>query len=313
MPALPPSSIASDIRHYLSGLLMGAADIVPGVSGGTVALLLGIYERLLSAISGIGPKSVSAVFRGRWREAATMIDLRFLVALAAGIATGIVSLAHLMQYLLTERTQLTMSLFFGLIAASGVLVIRLVRTHTSFQTGICLALGIAAALLAGWVVTTDALKPHEGLGYYFICGAVAICAMILPGISGAYILLLMGRYEQITFALKEFVGGLLHGRFESQYLLTIGVFVAGCATGLVLFSRVLKWLLAQRPSETMSLLAGFMIGSLVKIWPFQAGGLDQPADPLWPPDASPHTLACLALAVGAALFVFAVDWLARRR
>ncbi len=313
MPKSRDHSLHGDGRTYLCGILMGAADIVPGVSGGTVALLLGIYERLLTAIAGIGPKSVAAFAKGRFREAATLIDLRFLVALAAGIATGIVALAHLLDGLLANHTQLTMSVFFGLIAASGVLVARLVNARPGYQAAVCVVLAVSAALFAGWLVTTNALNPRPGYGYIFVCGAIAICAMILPGISGAYILLLLGMYQQITHTLKEFVSRLLHGEFMGDMALTIVVFIAGCATGLILFSRFLKWLLATAYSETMAVLAGFMIGSLVKVWPFQASGLEAPARPIWPASFDSHTFACLGLAIGAGTLVLVVDWLANRR
>ncbi len=306
-------SFTGDGRTYLSGILMGAADIVPGVSGGTVALLLGIYQRLLNAIAGIGPKFVVAFATGRWREAATIIDLRFLLALAAGIATGIIALAHLLDALLADHTELTMAVFFGLIAASGILVARLVNAQPGYQTTLCYALGVAAAVFAAYIVTTDAVAPRLGYGYIFVCGAIAICAMILPGISGAYILLLLGMYQQITHTLKEFVSRLLHGEFMSDMAITIVVFVAGCATGLILFSRFLKWLLATAPSKTMAVLAGFMMGSLVKVWPFQNSALDEPAQPIAPTALDSHTFACLGLAIGAGALVLVVDWLARRR
>jgi putative membrane protein len=295
---------------------MGAADIVPGVSGGTVALLVGIYERLLTAISGIGPQSLSALLKGRFRDFARLVDLRFLLVLAAGIGTSLVALAHLMHYLLDDHRQPTLAVFFGLIAASGLLVARMARPTGQAKTAICLVLAVGAMILAAWVVMTPTLEPRPGNAYLFACGAIAICAMILPGISGAYILIILGKYEEITGALKDSVSKVLHLQFDASLaslLVTVVVFIAGCLTGLLLFSRLLKWLLQRAYAETMAVLAGFMLGSLVKVWPYQGSiDLKAPADPKWPTSIDGMALLCLGLAVASCAFVLVADRIARR-
>ncbi len=256
---------AADFFHLLRGLLMGAADIVPGVSGGTVALILGIYQRLVTAISRFDREALGLVLRGRWGEAATHVDLRFLAALGSGIAIGVVGLARLMHYLLEEHRSPTFAAFFGLILGSSLLVGAMVRPKSHTGMAASALAGLAAAYFAYWLVGLDRIEPLQGLPYTFICGAIAICAMILPGISGAYILLLLGKYEQITGILK----GLPHGDVSVGDLATLAVFAAGCAIGLALFSRVIRWLLAHYWPVTMAALCGFMIGSLKMVWPWQ--------------------------------------------
>ena len=241
---------------------MGGADIIPGVSGGTVALILGIYNRLVTAISHLDRLFVSHLLRGQIRQAADHADLAFLVTLGTGIAVGVVSLAGLMHYLLLNFHTWTLAVFFGLIIASSWLVAKVVQQWKAVE--------LVAVLLGGWfafwlVGLPIFQQPPDSLLYLFFCGAIAICAMILPGISGAFILLLLGKYAEITGMLK----GLVHGELSMEIILSIVTFGAGCLFGLLGFSKVLKLLLARYESPMMALLCGFMIGSLRKLWPFQ--------------------------------------------
>lgn len=257
-----PNLWRTDAIHAGRGLLMGAADIIPGVSGGTVALILGIYNRLVTAISHVDRTFINLLRQGEWRAAAEYIDLRFLVALGFGIATGIISLGSLMHWLLEHQRQYTLAAFFGLIAASSYLVGRMIH-RWSIDTMTLLVAGAASAI---WVVRQPALThPPDELWYVFFCGVLGICAMILPGISGAFILLILGKYHDITGIIKDTLK--LHITVDN--IATVIVFVAGCAIGLISFSKFLRWLLARHESQTMSVLCGFMIGSLWKIWPFQ--------------------------------------------
>ncbi len=244
---------------------MGSADIVPGVSGGTIALILGIYTQLVAAISHFDAHLLGLLARREWRAAAAHLDLRFLVTLALGILTGIVALASLMLYLLTHQRQYTLAVFLGLILASSLIVARMIQPRTRAQLRGACFLALAAATFAFWLVGLEQFGLRDSLGYYFLCGMVAICAMILPGISGAYILWLLGAYETVT--------GIIHNlaRFDvaSQDLLTLAVFAAGCAIGLISFSKLLRWLLAHAHMATMAVLGGFMVGSLRLMWPFQ--------------------------------------------
>jgi putative membrane protein len=254
-----------DFAQLARGFLMGSADIIPGVSGGTIALILGIYARLVSAISRFDAQFVRLLVQRQWRTAAAHVDLRFLVALGVGILSGIVCLASLVLYLLTEQRSYTLAVFFGLILASSMIVARIVRPRTSGQIVACLALALAAALFAFWLVGLNQFGSYDSLGYYFLCGAVAICAMILPGISGAYILWLLGAYETIA----GIIHNLTHLEVTTGDLLTLAVFAAGCAVGLVTFSKLLRVLLDRAHMATMAVLGGFMVGSLRLMWPFQ--------------------------------------------
>ncbi|HBN77079.1 MAG TPA: DUF368 domain-containing protein [Planctomycetaceae bacterium] len=255
-------TFTADLLQVARGFLMGGADIIPGVSGGTVALILGIYERLVRAISRVDGTLFSFVRHGEWKQAAHYFDLRFLITLGIGIGLGIISLAGLMHVLLLEQRTFTLAAFYGLIAASSWLVACMVD-RWRFLEWICL---IAGGLFAFWLVGLPILHtPPDNSAYLFFCGAVAICAMILPGISGAFILLLLGKYVEITGLIK----GLLHGEISISILITISVFALGCLTGLLTFSKLLKWLLTHYFSVTMAMLCGFMIGSLRKLFPFQ--------------------------------------------
>lgn len=296
------------------GLLMGGADIIPGVSGGTVALVLGIYDRLVTAISHVDVRLGHHLRQREWDAAARHVDLRFLVTLACGIALGILSLASLMHELLAHWRSYTLAGFFGLILASSVLVGRMAGVRGRPQRLTLLAWGALGALVAYWLVSQQAVVPRPGLGYTFGCGAVAICAMILPGISGAYILLLLGKYEQITGILKN----LLHFRASADDVTTVVVFSAGCLLGLVMFSKLLRWLLERWHAPTTATLCGFMLGSLYKVWPFQTDTTPDVAEwsrkiyePYWPPAIDRQVVACVLIAVVAAAAVLVLDALAR--
>lgn len=256
-----------DLTFVVRGMLMGAADVVPGVSGGTVALVVGIYDRLVAALSHFDMQLLGHLRKGQWRDGAAHIDLRFLIALGVGIVSGILLCGGLVNTLLTSDAtrSATLAAFFGMIVASSVVVIRMVHAKTTpevVQAGVLIAGGIAVAyLLTSLPPTVAELTPW----YVFFAGAIAICAMILPGISGAYILLILGVYVPVTDIIKR----LPKGEAGLSDALTVCIFAAGCAIGLLSFSKVLRWLLARHESPTMAVLAGFMIGALHKIWPFQ--------------------------------------------
>ncbi|MEM6799044.1 MAG: DUF368 domain-containing protein [Planctomycetota bacterium] len=310
-----PAPKRNDLLTAGCGFLMGAADIVPGVSGGTVALILGIYERLLGAISNIDAEFFRRLRRGQWSSAAAHADLRFLVVLAAGIGVALVSLAKLMHYLLEHQRSYTYAAFFGLILASGVLVGRMCRPKSSAAAAGCVVLGVIAARAAFVLVSQDRLTAQPGMGYTFFSGAVAICAMILPGVSGSYLLLMLGKYHEITGIIKDLPKLAVSG----DQLATLAVFAVGCLAGLLLFSRVLKLLLAKYHATTMAVLCGFMVGSLYKIWPFQTDTTPEVEkfkekifEPIWPELSSEELLPCLAIAVVAFVAVLSIDAVARR-
>lgn len=241
------------ILLYLKGIGMGGADTVPGVSGGTVAFITGIYQELLDSISSVDTTALNLLKSGRLKDLWQHINGTFLLVLLAGVFTSILSLARLLSYLLLHYPIQLWSFFFGLVIISAVLVMKEIKKWNVLVVIACL-IGIAIAYYISVAAPTE--TPVDSW-FIFIAGAVAICAMILPGISGAFILLLFGKYEYIMNALRNLD------------LEVIVVFALGCITGILTFARVISWLLHRYYNVAVSLLAGFMIGSLNKIWPWK--------------------------------------------
>ena len=243
----------------LKGMCMGAADVVPGVSGGTIAFMTGIYETLVGSINSIDATAVKLLFTGKIRDFWKHINGTFLVFLAAGILISVFSLAKLMQFLLANHPVQTWAFFFGLIVASSIFILKEIKGW-KWQDFIILAAGIATGAV---VCTLSPTETPDSLWFIFICGAIAICAMILPGVSGSFILLILGKYEYIMGT----ISGLTSGQFGHN-LLVLGVFGAGAVVGLLSFSKFLHWLLERWNKQALLALAGFIIGSLVKVWPW---------------------------------------------
>ena len=291
---------------------MGGADIIPGVSGGTVALILGIYQRLVTAVSRFDLTLIGQLRRGRWSQAAAHCDLRFLVALGFGIVLGICSLGNVMKYLLEEQLTPTLAVFFGLILASSIVVARSVERWNTLK----FVLASAGAVFAYWLVTQPFMKGADGYPYLFVCGMVGICAMILPGISGAFILLIMGKYKFVTDVIHD----ITHGNVTFTHVAIVVVFASGCAVGLLVFSKFLRWLLEHYHGQTLAVLCGFMIGSLRRIWPFKqipetGGPLDithSQVENVLPKTLDCQVLSAIALAVVAIVLVLMLDLLVRR-
>ncbi len=239
---------------YLRGIAMGAADLVPGVSGGTIALITGIYARLIAAIASIGPSTLSLLLRGKVMEAWKSIDGPFLLILGAGIATAIIGLAAVLDWLLKHYPLPLWAAFSGLVLASALSLVRDNYRLWSAQEWSLFAIGIGVAVFVG---LTQAVQMPETPWGIFLAGSVAICAMILPGISGSFLLLLMGMYQVVISAVVnlEFV--------------TLALFALGCGVGILLFSRLLQRLLGVAEQPTMATLFGFLLGSLIILWPWQ--------------------------------------------
>jgi putative membrane protein len=238
---------------YLKGMAMGAADVVPGVSGGTIAFISGIYEELLASIKALGPDTIVVLRKQGIAAAWRQVNGNFLLTLVAGIATSILLLVRPITWALKNEPVLLWSFFFGLIAASVWLCGKLVKrwSGTAFF-GLLLGTGGAVAIgIMGAGTGSDSLL------FYFLAGAVAICAMILPGISGSFILLLMGAYGPVMDALKTF------------NIPIIAVFIAGCLAGLMAFSRFLNWMFTRHHDLTVATLTGFLLGSLTIVWPWK--------------------------------------------
>lgn len=251
------SKIGKYLLTAVKGMCMGAADVIPGVSGGTIAFMTGIYEELLGSIKSIDGTAVKLLFKGKIRELWKHINGNFLASVFGGILVSVFSLAKLMQYLLDVHPIPTWAFFFGLIIASSIHIIRDIFKESGHYGR------ISAMLLIGVVlgVLVCMLSPTQTTdAYWFILlsGAIAICAMILPGISGSFILLIIGKYEFIMNAISE------------MNIPVLLVFALGAVAGIIAFSHFLTWLLARCRQETLSVLAGFIIGSLIKVWPWSA-------------------------------------------
>lgn len=241
------------ILLYLKGIGMGGADTVPGVSGGTVAFITGIYQELLDSISSVDVTALNLLKSGRFKDLWQHINGTFLVVLLAGVFTSVISLARLLSYLLLQYPIQVWSFFFGLVVISAVLVMKEIKKWNAWVVIACL-IGIA---IAYYISVAAPAETPIAPWFIFIAGAVAICAMILPGISGAFILLLFGKYEYIMNALRNLD------------LEVIAIFALGCLTGILSFARLISWLLERYYNVAVALLAGFMIGSLNKIWPWK--------------------------------------------
>lgn len=244
----------------VKGICMGAADVIPGVSGGTIAFMTGIYETLVGSINSINTEALRLLFTGKIAQFWRHINGTFLISLIAGILISVLSLAKLMQYLLNSHPIQTWAFFFGLIIASSIFILRGVK---GWKPGDIVTL--AAGIILGVVICTlSPTSTPDGLWFIFLSGAIAICAMILPGISGSFILLILGKYEFMMGTIADIVSG----KGDMMDFMTLIVFAAGAAVGILAFSKFLHWLLSRYHRPTLIVLAGFIIGSLVKVWPW---------------------------------------------
>jgi putative membrane protein len=237
----------------LKGMAMGAADVIPGVSGGTIAFITGIYEELITSIKSINLKSLKILFSGRFSTFWKSVNGSFLISVLLGIAISIFSLAKGLKFLLDSYPIPVWAFFFGLIIASTIFIAKKIKVW-DIKIGIAGVAGIAAAYFITIMTPAEA---NTTWWFIFISGSIAICAMILPGISGSFILVLLGMYKFILDAV---------GNLDIIVLL---IFIAGAAIGIVLFSNFLSWLLKRWHNITIAVLAGFMVGSLNKVWPWK--------------------------------------------
>lgn len=308
---------------YLKGIGVGAADVVPGVSGGTIAFITGIYEKLITSLYNIDLQAIKLLFTLRLKELNEKINLLFLLTLLAGVATAVLTLANQVEYLLEVHPVYLFAFFFGLIVASIFIVAQRIRKwrvpHFIWM--------IAGAVVAFLITTSNVVNtPDTGL-YIFLAGMISIMAMILPGISGSFILLILNKYHTIIgvmAALGEVVKGYLTGDTEAaaaayaearlDFLLW---FYLGAMVGLLGFSRVLKWLFSRYHDITIAILTGFMIGSLNKVWPWKMvvetfvdrHGEVQPLieENVLPPSYGPNFWITLGLGILGFLVVYVIE------
>jgi putative membrane protein len=307
------------ILLFLKGAAMGAANVIPGVSGGTIAFITGIYERLINSIKSFDAVAARLVLKGRFREFAARTDMAFLTSLFIGIAVSILSLARLLEYLFCAYPILTLAFFFGLILSSIFLVGKQI-SRWEVSTVLMLITGTAIAI---FVSTLDPSNSNDGFVYLVICGAVAMSSMILPGLSGSYVLLIMGNYLLVMSAI---------GRLDMHILLPVGI---GAVLGLLVFTRLISWLFKRFKDATIGLLTGFVAGSLLIIWPWKETiyktnengnyinkkldvvgdacreGIVLSYNRYWP-EINPHFWAAIALIAAGALCVWGIERLGSR-
>lgn len=278
------------------GLAMGSADVVPGVSGGTMAFIFGVYGQLLEAVAGFDLELLGLLGRGRWGAAAARVHLDFLVPLLAGLLGAVLLLVRPITWMYANQPVVLFAFFFGLIVGSIVLIAR--HAHWGGSGLAAMTVGVVAALLL--VTRVPVTMPSDPFTLFW-SGSVAIMAMILPGVSGSFLLLVLGQYQHVMEGVKALDPA------------TLVPFALGCGLGLVVFVRLLRWLLNRWHGQTVALLVGFMGGSLWKIWPFRAviesreddrGRLIVLRDALAaPPSTGELALVLLLMGIGVALVV----------
>ncbi|MGB5204203.1 DUF368 domain-containing protein [Eudoraea sp.] len=246
-------NLLSYIIISLKGVAMGAADVVPGVSGGTIAFISGIYEELITSINSINFSKFKVLRKEGFKSFWKAINGNFLLALFSGIFISVFSLAKMISWLLVNQPILLWSFFFGLVFASIFFIARVIE---NWNLGTISAF-VLGAVIAYYITTLPPSENTESLPFLFLSGALAVCAMILPGISGAFILVLLGSYKTILDAVHE------------KELYTVATVAMGAVFGLLSFARLLKWMFENYKNSTLALLTGFILGSLNKIWPWK--------------------------------------------
>lgn len=244
----------------VKGFAMGAANVVPGVSGGTIAVITGIYERLIDALKNFNVETAKLFIEKKFSKAAARVDLGFLIALGLGVVLSFITLARVLKWALVKHESLVMAFFFGLILASIYFVGKLVKSWTPavialFVVGLCIAASMAFLPPAA---------ENSSFLYLMLCGAVGMCSMIIPGLSGSFVLLLMGNYGLILESINRVTSGDLSAIYE--VVLPVGI---GAVLGVALLARFLSWLFKVHHDKAMGLVTGFIAGSLAVIWPWK--------------------------------------------
>lgn len=292
------SRLTRNIGVAAKGFAMGAANVIPGVSGGTIALLTGIFNELIGALNALlTPKAWKLLFKGSFREFWEYIHGTFLLWLGVGVIASVFSLAKLMEYVLSHHPVQTWAFFFGLILVSAVFMLADLKGKKAVDV---LWLAIGAAMGAAICLLSPSTTP-DAPWFIAICGAIAICTMILPGISGSFILVLLGKYDYIM------------GAVSNLDIPVLAVFAVGCVVGIVAFSKILHWLIAHFEKQTLLVLIGFTVGSLVKVWPWADKAAYQAANALTGcPEGELHILSAVICALVAAASVIVLEVLAHR-
>ncbi len=296
--------MSKDVSIFLKGVAMGAANVIPGVSGGTIALITGIYERLINAIKACDITAVKLFLAKDFNKLWQHVDGRFLCAIGAGVIVSIVSLAKLFEYLLTSYERFTMAFFFGLILLSLYYVAKRI---SNWSASVIAALIVGSAIAISIALLAPASQ-NSSFFYVFLCGVIAISSMILPGLSGSFVLIIMGNYALVLGAIST---------LNMSILLPLAL---GCVVGIIAFSHAIAWIFKHFENQTLSLMTGFVLGSLVVIWPWKNAVMQTVQRAGKPPKEvvasyqwylpdliSTNTLTCVALMLAGAVSIYLME------
>jgi putative membrane protein len=242
------------LSYFLKGMAVGIANIIPGVSGGTIALITGIFERLIDAIKSFDITAFRLLLSGRWKLFVERTDFYFLVTLFAGVAVAIITLARLFDFLFHHYPVYIWAFFFGLVLAS---VYYVGKTVEKWKMSVVLSFLVGTAVAVAVSVINPA-KENDSFLYLLLCGVVAVCSMILPGLSGSFVLILMGNYQLVAIQAIN--------NMDLSVIIPVGI---GAVVGLVAFSHVLSWVFKRYKDQTIAMLTGFILGSLSILWPWK--------------------------------------------
>ncbi len=295
------------IINALKGVSIGVANVIPGVSGGTLAVITGIFERLINAIKSFDIEALKMLVKGDFKALLKKIDFFFLAAVGTGMAVAIVSVAKLFKYLFANYPVMIWAFFFGLILASIYFV---GKTVSKWKTSVYIMLVLGTAIAAGISVMSPGTE-NSNVFYIFICGIVAICSMVLPGISGSFVLILMGNYELVV----------IRGISDMNFAVLIP-FAAGCVVGIIAFSHVISWVMKKFRDQTIAALTGFVAGSMLLVWPWKTAipkldslgsvimrkGKEVVAGYKWyMPEFNAETLAALGLMAAGVIIIILIE------
>jgi putative membrane protein len=278
--------------HIIKGAIMGAANVIPGVSGGTMALVMGIYERLINSINQLNFNTLKKIFITRdFKSFAKDTDLFFLISITVGIFLSIFSLSILLEFLFESHKILVLSYFFGLIFASVFFVGKTIKKYTPLS----ILLFLIGFLIAGGMVFISPSSNNSSFFFLIISGAIAMCSMILPGLSGSFVLLLLGNYELIICAIND---------LNFSILIPFGI---GALLGLILFAKLLQFIFKKFRNNTISLLTGFIFGSLIILWPWKLDNINSNGFSYFIPNLNLETFIAFALILLGALSVVMIE------
>lgn len=278
--------------HIIKGAIMGAANVIPGVSGGTMALVMGIYERLINSINHLNFNTLKKIFITRdFKSFAKDTDLFFLISITVGIFISIFSLSILLEFLFEKHKILVLSYFFGLIFASVFFVGKTIKKYSPLS----IFLFLIGFLIAGGMVFISPSSSNSSFLFLIISGAIAMCSMILPGLSGSFVLLLLGNYELIICAIND---------LNFSILVPFGI---GALSGIILFAKLLQFIFKKFRNNTISLLTGFIFGSLIILWPWKLDNINSNSFNYFIPNLNQETLIAFALILLGALSVVMIE------